>query len=157
MSEENRKRRRMRKSLCSRLALSRRGPNTATERRGYNCAAIDLREELGCERTQCVDTAKARFSRNSGAHRGDRGLRNLGTDSRLLEVAQSCSGYGDSRSPVRLDELVFNPITQLATPLERGEGKCAVSSRCPLLPGERINSFNQLVLIYLGGEYRPRN
>ena len=147
----------MRKRLCSRLALSRRGPNTATERRGYNCAAIDLREELGCERTQRVNTAKARFSRNRGAHRGDRGLHDLGADSGLLEVAQSCFHDRDSRSPVRLDELVFNPITQLATALERSESKCAVSSRCSLLPGERINNFNQLVLIYLGREYRPRN
>ena len=84
-------------------------------------------------------------------------LHHLGTGAGLLEAAQNRSGHGNSRASLRLDNGVSHPAPELAAAVERGPRSRAFAARHALLPNEWNFHRNQLVSVYLGGQYRPHH
>ena len=95
-----------------------------------------------------------RRGRTLGAHRRFRRLHHLGTDSGLLEAAQSGSGPGNSRASLCLDDAFLILLISWQGRWTEVRAVCAFGKSDALLPGQRTRDLDQLVLLHLGRERR---
>ncbi len=106
---------------------------------------------------EAVKTIPGRSRRALRAHRRAGGLRHLGVDPGLLEIAGECSRQRNPRASLRLDHPFPGLVAELARTLARAARSDAVPAGADVLLRQRPRDLGELAGLHLGGECWTRH